>query len=159
MSETLRAFARGSDRRPWQAPVRRSVGAQASWGVRFNRPEEVEHFVRQLCAEVETLALALALTRTRTRPEPEPEPEPELTLTLTLTPTLNSNLYRNPDPDPDPTPDPDPDPSLLTCSYLHQAPTTTRRATSLARAPIAARGARASTGLSEEAPSLHQGLG
>ena len=25
---------------------------QASWGVRFNKPEEVEHFVRQLCGEV-----------------------------------------------------------------------------------------------------------
>ena len=26
---------------------------QASWGVRFSKPEEVEHFVRQLCGEVE----------------------------------------------------------------------------------------------------------
>ena len=30
----------------------RACTLQASWGVRFNKPEEVEHFVRQLCGEV-----------------------------------------------------------------------------------------------------------
>ena len=86
MSETLRAFARGSDRRPWEPQaVRRSVGAQASWGVRFNRPEEVEHFVRQLCAEVDTQALALALARPLTLTL-------TLTLALALTPTLTLTL-------------------------------------------------------------------
>ena len=41
--------------------MRRSVGAQASWGVRFNKHEEVEHFVRQLCGEVETRLMSCHL--------------------------------------------------------------------------------------------------
>ena len=50
---TLLAFARGVDQRPWEAQaLRRSVGAQASWGVRFSEDREVHHFAAQLCSEV-----------------------------------------------------------------------------------------------------------
>ena len=55
VAETLLASARGVDKRPWEpVALRKSVGAQASWGVRFNQPSEAEHFARQLCDEVAT---------------------------------------------------------------------------------------------------------
>ena len=55
VAETLRASARGVDKRPWEpVALRKSVGAQASWGVRFNQISEAEHFARQLCGEVAT---------------------------------------------------------------------------------------------------------
>ena len=46
-------MADGVDKRVWEPrPVRKSVGAQSSWGVRFETDEEALTFVRKLSAEV-----------------------------------------------------------------------------------------------------------
>mmetsp|Transcript_3086 Transcript_3086/g.9736 ORF Transcript_3086/g.9736 Transcript_3086/m.9736 type:complete len:454 (+) Transcript_3086:163-1524(+) len=53
LATRLQGFACGRDDRPWESrPVRKSVGAQASWGVRFALASEAEHFVHQLAGEV-----------------------------------------------------------------------------------------------------------
>ena len=42
-------LAQGKDPRPWEArPTRKSVGAQASWGVRFSTQPEVDKFAQEL---------------------------------------------------------------------------------------------------------------
>lgn len=51
--EMLFDYARGVDGRKWEAcPVRKSVGAQVTWGVRFNDDGQVAKFVEQLAGEV-----------------------------------------------------------------------------------------------------------
>ena len=51
--EKLLAHARGGDPRPWEPrPERKSVGAQASWGVRFESDEGAEKFCRDLARQV-----------------------------------------------------------------------------------------------------------
>ena len=51
--KTVRAFANGTDERPWDPnPQRKSIGAQSSWGVRFNTMEEALKFTRKLALEV-----------------------------------------------------------------------------------------------------------
>ena len=55
VSATLRAFAAGKDPRPWEPrPVRKSVGAQSSWGVRFATAEDAHTFAQKLSEEVAT---------------------------------------------------------------------------------------------------------
>ena len=54
-ADTLRALAIGEDTRPWEPrPARKSLGAQASWGVRFDTTEKAATFARNLAAEVES---------------------------------------------------------------------------------------------------------
>ena len=49
----FRGFAAGTDTRKWEPrPERKSMGAQSSWGVRFNTQPEAESFVQKLSAEV-----------------------------------------------------------------------------------------------------------
>ena len=56
----LRDAARGIDRRAWEArPPRKSVGAQVTWGVRFEAPAEAVAFVEKLAGEVATRASAV----------------------------------------------------------------------------------------------------
>jgi hypothetical protein len=51
--EMLFTYARGIDARKWEArPVRKSVGAQVTWGVRFDNEAQVMRFVEQLAEEV-----------------------------------------------------------------------------------------------------------
>ena len=51
MAQVLRALASGEDTRPWEArPMRKSLGAQASWGVRFQSTSGAESFARDLAA-------------------------------------------------------------------------------------------------------------
>ena len=53
VAEKLLAYARGGDPRPWEPrPERKSVGAQASWGVRFESDEGAEKFCRDLARQV-----------------------------------------------------------------------------------------------------------
>jgi DNA repair protein REV1 len=50
---TLRANAAGHDDRTWEPrPARKSVGAQSSWGVRFETSTEALAFAQQLSMEV-----------------------------------------------------------------------------------------------------------
>ena len=49
----LRDAAKGVDTRAWEArPPRKSVGAQVTWGVRFEEAAEAVAFVEKLCGEV-----------------------------------------------------------------------------------------------------------
>ena len=49
----LRDAAKGVDTRAWEArPPRKSVGAQVTWGVRFEEASEAVAFVEKLCGEV-----------------------------------------------------------------------------------------------------------
>jgi nucleotidyltransferase/DNA polymerase involved in DNA repair len=48
----LGEFAAGNDPRRWEPPVRKSVGAQATWGVRFDTEEGVQTFLQQLAETV-----------------------------------------------------------------------------------------------------------
>lgn len=52
--QSLHELSLGIDRRPWDSglPKRRSVGAQVSWGVRFNGDDEAYRFLDKLCGEV-----------------------------------------------------------------------------------------------------------
>jgi len=53
LGQTLYDYARGIDKRKWERrPTRKSVGAQLSWGVRFQTHEEVAVFLRKLSSEV-----------------------------------------------------------------------------------------------------------
>ena len=53
VAEKLLAYARGGDPRPWEPrPERKSVGAQASWGVRFESDDGAEKFCRDLARQV-----------------------------------------------------------------------------------------------------------
>lgn len=63
-AETLRAFVVGVDTRPWDPrPPRKSIGAQASWGVRFDTAAEANTFTSKLATEGEPpLRDALVLT-------------------------------------------------------------------------------------------------
>jgi DNA repair protein REV1 len=59
LAQRLQGFACGRDDRAWESrPVRKSVGAQASWGVRFALASEAEHFIHQLAAEVSSRLIA-----------------------------------------------------------------------------------------------------
>jgi DNA repair protein REV1 len=50
---TLRAYADGKDPRPWEPrPPRKTIGAQSSWGVRFEAAAEADRFAVKLAAEV-----------------------------------------------------------------------------------------------------------
>ena len=53
MAAKLRGYAKCADKRPWEPrPVRKSIGAQSSWGVRFETAAEAATFARKLCDEV-----------------------------------------------------------------------------------------------------------
>ncbi|CAE8627988.1 unnamed protein product [Polarella glacialis] len=51
-AHSIHSLARGIDERPWEPrPQRKSVGAQISWGVRFDLLEEAQAFCKQLTEE------------------------------------------------------------------------------------------------------------
>ncbi|GAB5372640.1 hypothetical protein AAMO2058_001682400 [Amorphochlora amoebiformis] len=55
LGQAIHEHAKGIDLRIWDArPLRKSVGAQLSWGVRFEEGEEVLVFLRKLSNEVST---------------------------------------------------------------------------------------------------------
>jgi nucleotidyltransferase/DNA polymerase involved in DNA repair len=62
ISQKLRSFAAGEDVRPWEPrPERKSVGAQSSWGVRFQTALEATTFVEKLSQEVGARLIAQGL--------------------------------------------------------------------------------------------------